>query len=66
MATDGKQFYDLQQEMMALKGFSDFQKINDYLYIGNQVGAMSKSRLREEGITHVLKVNGLTSFFPYK
>ena len=47
-------------------GFNDFQKINDYLYIGNQISAMQLSRLRQEGITHVLKVNGVTSLFSAK
>ena len=59
-----KQWSDIQQELRSVHGFSDFQKINDYLYIGNQVSAMQKSRLKQEGITHVLKVNGLENRLP--
>ena len=41
----GKDFMDIQQAMLNLEGFNDFQKINDYLYIGSQVSSMQKSRL---------------------
>ena len=54
-----KQFSDLQQELNSLQGYADFQKINDYLFIGNQISAMQKSRLKEEGVTNILKVNGI-------
>ena len=50
--------------MRSLEGFGDFQKINDYMYIGNQMSAMVKRRLKEERITHVLKVNGVEQRFP--
>ena len=58
-----KQFSDMQQEMKNVDGFADFQKINEYLFIGNQISAMQKSRLAEAGITQVLKVNGIPSMF---
>ena len=50
--------------MRGVVGFSDFQKINDYLYIGNQVSAMQLSRLKQEGMTHILKVNGIDTLVP--
>ena len=50
--------------MLTVEGYSDFQKINERLYIGNQISALQRSRLREEAITHVLKVNGITQMFP--
>ena len=64
MANKGEQFMDLQQKMLKVEGYNDFQKINDYLYIGNQIGALKWLKIREEGITHVLKVNGITANTP--
>ena len=55
-----KSYQDVEKELRLMEGYSDFQKINDYLFIGSQISALSKSRIVQEGITHVLRVNGVS------
>ena len=55
--------FDLYR-LMTFVDFKDFQKINDYLFIGSQISALQQSRLKKEGITQVLKVNGIPTFLP--
>ena len=55
--------FDLYR-LMTFADFKDFQKINDYLFIGSQISALQQSRLKKEGITQVLKVNGIPTFLP--
>jgi methylmalonyl-CoA mutase cobalamin-binding subunit len=61
-----KSFQDVRESLQKSEVFTNFQKIIDGLYIGPQTSSMKIEKLKQEGVTQILKVNvGYPAIFPF-
>ncbi|CDW85488.1 dual specificity catalytic domain containing protein [Stylonychia lemnae] len=56
----------MQQNLALHHAYNEFQMIIPNLYLGGQISAMNVTKLQEQNIKRVLKVNGIESAFPFK
>lgn len=56
----GQQYYNMQDKLQKETKYMEFQQIIPCLFIGGQVSSIGEQKMREAGIKHVLRVNGIT------
>ena len=59
--TSPKQYYDIQSTLQSHAAYNDFQQVVPGLFIGGQNSALAISKLHENNIKRILKVNGVES-----